>query len=75
MVAQGYYHSLLLTCVLKPSQNHNIGTLYVLGGTSILPHANIADFFRLNGTCVVEHWDIVQLIGENPWADAIQSQA
>jgi predicted SnoaL-like aldol condensation-catalyzing enzyme len=45
--------------VLRSNFNNDIGVIHVRVGGDPEPAA-LADIYRMDGTCIVEHWDVVQ---------------
>lgn len=45
--------------VLRQNFDSNIGLIHVRVNESPEPIA-LADIYRMNGTCIVEHWDVTQ---------------
>lgn len=50
--------------ILVSSFNNNIGLAYVRVDEDPEPAA-LADIYRMEGTCIVEHWDVMQFRPEN----------
>lgn len=52
--------------VVHSSYGGDIGFVHVrIGDEGAPPAAALADIYRMDGTCIVEHWDVLQNLPEN----------
>ncbi|GIJ83128.1 hypothetical protein Asppvi_001647 [Aspergillus pseudoviridinutans] len=51
--------------VVHSSFGGDIGFIHVKIGDEDAPPVALADIYRMDGTCIVEHWDVVQTLPEN----------
>ena len=51
--------------VLRQSFDNNIGFAHVRVNQVGEPPLALADIYRMEGTCIVEHWDVTQYLPAN----------